>query len=151
MSTYEPGTVAAATVMGVEGVRVFRTDDPARPWITALCEHRHGAEVTDVRPLVVLDIDAANPDADRSLKIEHLVDALRKDGRYISNTYIADQIEAQTKPAEPTGLGAVVEASDGQTWVRRHPGGYAWVNGYQRWAEYDDINAVRVLSEGVPA
>lgn len=54
-ATYEPGTVAVATIAGVPAVPVFRTDDSARPWVTAACEHRRADEVTDVRPLVVLD------------------------------------------------------------------------------------------------
>jgi len=104
---------------------------------------------------VTLDLDEIDKSTEQILR--HLrMSRCSESGGYpcAAVERIATQIEAQTKPpkpAEPTGLGAVVEASDGQTWVRRHPGGYAWVNGYQRWAKYADINAVRVLSEGVPA
>lgn len=71
---------------------------------------------------------------------------------------LADEIESQTpapKPAEPTGLGAVVEDALGTTWVRVHPdGGPAkWhLSGeYARepWAVWSAIDAVRVLSEGI--
>jgi hypothetical protein len=56
---------------------------------------------------------------------------------------------APPRPPEPEGLGAVVVDEKGLTWVRRHPAGDAWVNGYGRWDSWDAITAVRVLSEGV--
>lgn len=85
--------------------------------------------------------------------VNSLVVAREKTGFTMTFDGLIEQIEAQTKvappkPDEPTGLGAVVEDEDGLTWVRRHPAGPAWVNGYQRWAAYADIAAVRVLSEG---
>ena len=56
------------------------------------------------------------------------------------------------KPAEPTGLGAVVEDAEGERWVQfSSKTGNWWRNRqgqHQRWA---DLDAVRVLSEGVPA
>jgi len=89
-----------------------------------------------------------------------IVENLRAGGKLAAG-WIADQIEAQTKPpkpAEPTGLGAVVEDSQGREWLRRvrDKGRAPWAHYdesergvYTR--DYDDINAVRVLSEGVPA
>lgn len=53
------------------------------------------------------------------------------------------------RPDEPQGLGAVVEDAKGLNWIRIHPGGPAWVNGYQRWAEWSEVDAVRVVSPGV--
>lgn len=58
------------------------------------------------------------------------------------------------KPDEPTGLGAVVEDAKGDQWVCL---GNTFANGATRWqsqrrsifSSYRDINAVRVLSEGV--
>ena len=54
------------------------------------------------------------------------------------------------KPEEPTGLGAVVEDDEGSKWVRvESRTGWWWRNsdgGTRRW---DDIDAVRVLGEGV--
>lgn len=76
---------------------------------------------------------------------------------------IADQFDAQNpppKPAEPTGLGAVVEDKAGRTWVRTEavssdtelsPWCPSWgVHGDDAQpACYADLDAVRVLSVGV--
>jgi hypothetical protein len=58
MSEYPVGTVAMATVRGVEGVRIF-LDGAGAGWTSAIlvdgqCWHRV-AQVTDIRPLIVLD------------------------------------------------------------------------------------------------
>jgi len=103
------------------------------------------------RPLVVIDPE------DRA-QVERLCGLFLKgnDGTAIGD---ANDLQAALrefanpsppKPAEPTGLGAVVENSDGGRWVRtdvavdrpwwRYPG---ITSG---WAQVD---AVRVLSEGV--
>ena len=62
---------------------------------------------------------------------------------------LADQIEAQTKPpkpAEPTGLGAVVETDGGVRFVRLPDGIWTSEDESQPW---DNVNAVKVLSKGV--
>jgi len=54
------------------------------------------------------------------------------------------------KPAEPTGLGAVVEDARGYRWSRL--GGtteFPWHHGLIGRERYADIDVVRVLSEGV--
>lgn len=59
------------------------------------------------------------------------------------------------KPEEPTGLGAVVEDEDGERWTRVESGEAETRNPWypsacdQQPAEWDEINAARVLSEGV--
>ncbi len=61
------------------------------------------------------------------------------------------------KPDEPLGLGAVVEDADGEVFIRTNPSGTnSWVpvdSGARAFTfpyrEYDQIAAVRVLSEGV--
>lgn len=61
------------------------------------------------------------------------------------------------KPEEPTGLGAVVEDSDGWRWVRVDDPSHSWVRSlrdegaYTQRAKWDHIDVVRVLSEGVTA
>ena len=126
MVAYEPGTVAVATVRGKKGVRVFRTasarNDAYSVWRHPVVDGHHSSypcDVTDIRPLVVLD-----PDEDLAVwrTAEGLVPSLRRyakglgsghpAGSYLLRT-IADRIEAQTKPPripEP-GLWGVVEAS----------------------------------------
>lgn len=161
MNAYKPGTVAVATVRGVPNVRVMRRElsDSPYEWqsarsIAAMFAH-HDREVTDVRPLVVLDLDdpAKYVRALHATFPEASADWDDDDAR---NLKIADQIEAQTrppKPAEPTGLGAVVEDAEGGHWVylaKTRASTRCWRKyGVDRWAGYEDINAVRVLSEGV--
>ncbi len=57
------------------------------------------------------------------------------------------------KPEEPTGLGAVVVDEGGHVWVRVHEtyGDFLWRMEVPNTcaAKWADINAVRVLSEGV--
>ena len=154
MSTYEPGTVAVATVRGVPNVRLMSVGAGGE-WLSgenAAGWHEHGRrDVTDVRPLVVLDItDPRRVIADLTAAIE-----ATGNGTVSRNLRVLrDQIEAQTKPpkpAEPTGLGAVVEDAKGNRWVRAFSLRLAWTDTLfeEDNREYADIDAVRVLSEGV--
>jgi hypothetical protein len=89
-------------------------------------------------------------------------DAGVHDGRpCYSSTCRAEQAQtalrslANSKPDEPTGLGAVVEAEDGRRWVRARPAGgpakwFLWTTEPVELAYvWSSIPAVRVLSEGV--
>ena len=160
MTEYAEGTVAVATVRGVPGVRVFRTasstDDSFSVWRHAEVKGRwltHPGEVADVRPLVVLDLKAANPHGVPSIVLENLLSTLRN-SEYLGCEGVADQIEAQTKPKlEEPGLWGVVEAGvQGSTerhhYVRRGTDGYWYtIRGAQRsWSELVDPVLVR---EGV--
>jgi hypothetical protein len=125
MSTYEPGQVAVATVRGVPNVRVLRSGgDREAFWIapTRTCGDRYHADsdVTDIRPLVVLDLDDF---AWAAKVLRHpMVKALG------TRTRIAEQIEEQTKPRIPEpGLWGVVsvERPDGLTdYYTCGPGGW---------------------------
>lgn len=54
------------------------------------------------------------------------------------------------KPDEPLGLGAVVVDADGGQWVRiGRKRGNVWYQPHGKYWRYMDINAVKVLSEGV--
>ena len=120
MSTYEPGTVAVATVRGVPNVRVMRCGPKQPFWMSPEYEgddqgsdrqwRMHSdREVTDVRPLVVLDLAQIDEIAATTWH-EVTGNLLRTDSP--TAICIADQIEAQTKPPripEP-GLWGVVEA-----------------------------------------
>lgn len=156
-TTFEPGTVAVATVRGVPNVRVmagYGTAEPRLRWVTTddrLVDAEDEGwwfsyQVTDVSPLVVLDLSGGR---DLRYTVADLRDAAKRT-RNTRLAEIADQIEGQTrppKPAEPTGLGAVVEDADGERWVRRHSGSFLNPGNFPR--DYADINAVRVLSPGV--
>jgi hypothetical protein len=155
---WKPGTVAKATVRGVPNVRIVRGDGH---WALAadtddfITDRNAPALIADVRPLVVLDLDdprlSGSPDVRRTNLLEHL-----RKGTNVAQ-YLADQIEAQTRPPripEP-GLWGVVEAhtEDGEERRRfvRHDDahdGRAWERrGVRRaWDELIDPVLVR---EGV--
>jgi hypothetical protein len=131
MSTYEPGTVAVATVRGVPNVRIWRT--PFSNWVSEraiLQETAHvDRVVTDIRPLVVLDLDGY--DGERA--VTYLRNLARESRDVFDESpsprgklanLIADQIEQQKKPPripEP-GLWGVVEAG-----VKEHDQRLRWV------------------------
>jgi len=150
MSTYEPGTVAVATVRGIEGVRVMRVvgNYSSAQWASAdgdgPCLHEP-KDVTDVRPLVVLDLDEAD--------FHWAVKVLREPGIQAIGTRIriADQIAAQIKPKieEPKGWGAVVEDDTGHYWTLYAPEAGAWINYSEGKCLWSGLTPVRVVSEGV--
>lgn len=163
MSDYEPGTVAVATVRSVEGVRVVRVprrDELVWMQITERYAWHESADVTDVRPLVVLDLPQPG---ELGITPYGTVMCLRQAAKAIGAKHlddIADQIEAQTrppKPDEPTGLGAVVKDRNDDRWVRAGndwtPGKDPWrgVDGEHIgwWSKYADIDVVEILSDGV--
>jgi len=157
---WKPGDVALCTL---DGTFVLKVDSPGRKrWAVS-----EGNVVTieddDLHPLVVIDPE------DRE-QVERLAEALNKsldfrDGSLLAgaiNAALADTLHALAnptppKPAEPTGLGAVVECIDGRVFVVDHVHG----DGTPRWygptrsdgaygrPAWVDIPAVRVLSEGV--
>ena len=157
MTAYEPGTVAVATVRGVPNVRifgyhegggVFRWDSGERIADSIVHHDRH---VTDVRPLVVLDPEG------EGFHVAEMAADLRKRG----HVWLADQIEAQTKPpkpAEPGKYGAVI-AGDGREWIRytdREISGRDWIrvshpDEAAAYAKWSDLDVLRVTNEGVPA
>ncbi len=110
MSGYQPGDVCIATVRGVKDMRVLRRIDH---WVTGVrvgAEYVHlGCDVTDIRRLIVLDLDAVvlrNGNSD-------VVTDLRDPESMYAARYISNEIKAQTKPPripEP-GQWGVVEAS----------------------------------------
>ena len=71
-------------------------------------------------------------------------------GKYgVDHVAIADALLGKPKPAEPNGLGAVVEDEEGVRYVRLNNG--HWADGVSFPRSWPSIPAVRVLSEGVPA
>jgi hypothetical protein len=153
--TYKPGQIAKATVRGVPDVTVTRT---CSSWTTATAVgptggfYSHsGRHVTDIRPLVVLDLHAANDSIPASEVAETAINTLRN-SPYISDAGLASQIEAQTRPTieEPKGLGAVVEDDKGVRWVRTDGEDWPWDSPWKA-AVWGEITPVRVLSEGVPS
>lgn len=126
MTKYAAGTVAVATVRGVPNVRVMlAVPGSAMPWIGNADDGRGtywhtDQQVTDVRPLVVLDLAA--PAYGGAARV---VEALRRcPTRDSVSLALADQIEAQTKPPAPRfPLGAKVrfngEITSSDAWAKR--------------------------------
>lgn len=120
---------------------------------------------TDPRPLVVIDPERILPDWPGSLLSSlleacALIVAESVAPWEVHETTLLNNLTAafaavcdEPKPAEPTGLGAVVEDADGQRWVKVHAhlDSYRQSTGTQLgiYLPYYDINVVRVLSEGV--
>lgn len=145
---WKPGDVA-----NYDNVRVFRVDDGSgcSRWIDEEGDERQGPALRDARPLVVIDPE------DRE-QVERLTRIYYHDGGGPLDE-LASRMQAALrgfvnpkpqKPEEPQGLGAVVEDGAGSRFVRsdvetcnpwRGPNGLPW--------EWSDIDAVRVLSEGV--
>lgn len=163
MTDYKPGTVAKATVRGVPDVTVvagYGTSKPRLRWLTAderlVDAHNDGwyfeVDLTDVRPLVVLDLDWAE-------SVPVLIAQLRGAG-YV---HIADQIEAQTKPPripepgwsekvlahtldDPTPREYVRFTDSRNQFPTRQWYGHGGRRGAQRW---DDLIDPVLIREGV--
>jgi hypothetical protein len=163
MSEYKPGTVALVEAgCWANRVVAIRTGVPNNMgW--AYCGTRDGQStqawspdtsgiVTPLRPLAVIDPE------DRG-EVERLMDPLRRMGFAPHACGAVDCLTTALrefakptppKPAEPLGLGAVVEDAEGRWWSRLGgTTGYPWHHGLQGRAHYAHIDAVRVLSEGV--
>ena len=151
-ATYPVGTVAVATVCSVKNVRAFRYEDTSGEtfwWVATPVRDRlqhEDSDVTDVHPLAVLYLSA--------LEIPDFVDSLRGGLGGPVACRVADAIEYQTrppKPAEPTGLGAVVECRDHSPLTRASTairGELVWVGNNGDWHTWDELDVVKVLSEG---
>jgi len=143
-----------ATVRGVADVTVFIDDNGYGHHATVIGDSRHSDRswITDARPLIVLDLEYPQI-AVRALEMAFR-DHTNGDARTIYRS-IADQIEAQTKPAripEPEKWGVVyarlVNASIWESWLR-HPGeGWHPIRGgvATRW---DDLIDPVLIREGV--
>lgn len=132
-----------ATVRGVPDVTVLlneRNEWRSIVQVKGMIGHHHN-DITDARPLIVLDTKDSN-----GTLYHQLVAYLRRGGWGIT----ADQIEAQTKPAripEP-GLWGVVEASSmdyssRRTYLHSLDGKWGSVKGFNRWDRLLDPTLIR--------
>jgi hypothetical protein len=110
---------------------------------------------SELRPLVVIDPEQVAGRHGASY-IARLLREADENNDIPTFSALADAFDPKPpKPDEPTGLGAVVEAVYDNRFVRIDRGSKAW----RRVGDIDpsatcswgDIEAVRVLSEGVPA
>lgn len=104
--------------------------------------------VQPLRRLAVIDYE------DRA-EVERLANLLDKWDYAGSVEYLQSALREFATPRpridEPTGRGAVVEDSKGGWWVRGEQEGtsFAWVGPSAYWKNWDELEVVRVLSEGV--
>lgn len=154
---WEPGDVAMVMHQGVEVMATCYDTGSERGWY-------HGLGVTDrhfigevhrsiARPLVVIDAEDKHAVA-RLASLYSSVDH-RIGHRPLQAALREFASPTPPKPDEPMGLGAVVEDADGVRHVRVFGiAKSAWLghveaDGGERQRRYEDIAAVRVLSEGV--
>jgi len=148
MSTYEPGTVAVATVRGVPNVRIWRT--PFSNWVserrvgddTAHVDHR----VTDVRPLVVLDPDDMDT-LDRLVTLFHESWSGCEGSRGIGLAGALRNLEKPPRIPEP-GLWGVVSDSSGNFWVCNEPGRFTRTHDGVNWP-WVDIDSPILVRDGI--
>lgn len=153
MSDWKPGDVAA-----INGVRAIRADHVWHTQSGILSDHN----VHTVRPLVVIDLE----DVEQVARLQSALDAwgYKYDGNGERVLKLKDhsciqaalrEFASPPKPEEPLGLGAVVVDRSNEMWVRSRGDrkallGIVWGNGFSlRHAAWSDIDAVKILSEGV--
>lgn len=149
---WKPGDVAMVTA--TNRAKEYRAFFNGNAWLE--CEG-HGVLKTPVtaRRLVVLDPESAE-DVGRLLSAYYSIEQI--DVGTSSTTEMQAALRelanpTRPKPDEPTGLGAVMEDKAGCLWIRSGASHVSpnWRRcGEDEWHDYDDIDAVRVLSEGVP-
>jgi len=147
MTEYKPGTVAEVRPTNSDSwTRAIRHRNGE--WASAQFGHFLDDEVSDIRPLVVLDL-TVNPQY-----TSNLIRKFTRDygGGAILNC-IADQIDEQTKSPripEPGPWGVVkarLAATDHpQKWVHMHKG---WTNQYGHYTPWADLVDPTLIREGV--
>ena len=174
---WQPGDVAMLTVREFDGTKhlvglcykggeVDAGDikDMAR-W--TLADHSDAwSSVTEARPLVVIDpVSITGPDetGEDGDPLVEIASCLRRlaEGDAWEGSYrrrVAERLaevfdpSPPPKPAEPLGLGAVVESAEGLRWTRAGSSAIYgnWLGtGSKTCVHYAAVPAVRVLSEGV--
>jgi hypothetical protein len=163
MSDYKPGTVAVATVRGTEEARSVKCDDGL--WVTVEtidgCRWHSEADLTDIRPLVVLDFGYWTPECP-GLVAEWIAKKARGDRDCTSAALmVAQEIEEQTAPPKPPripepGLWGVVSAHvNGKhgpqaTYKWAHaPWGWEAIGSTQATRKWEDLIDPVLVREGV--
>lgn len=153
MSIYEPGTVAEIGWPMTSGRGRERAMFDGDFWHTESGISALAERVTDVRPLVVLDLD--DPAA-RVKTLRIIANGMCGDYQRRALTDLADQIEAQTRPRipEPRGQWAVVEATGVHSnrfqavrWT--DIGDRAWLDASGTWFEWSDLVDPILIRDGI--
>ena len=138
----EPGTFGEVQRNGANWHPAIYTD--GHKWI---CLHGLDCKPNEARPVLVIDPEGS----DVNSLIARLGTAYR--GSCHDMRTALRSLLSPPKPEEPTGLGAVVEDAKGRLWTNTHRirAWYCADEGAigERPSRYADIDAVKVLSEGV--
>lgn len=137
-----------------------RTPNREATWLLHDTAGEVWSSVSDARPLVVID-----PEDREQVEALILAWAKKEPGARIDDLAVGvtraqaalRSLIADPKPAEPMGLGAVVEDADGDLWFRMAIKNHTWAGevwqrqhaSVGRWSTWDTVAAVKVLSEGV--
>jgi hypothetical protein len=160
----KPGDIAAVDSWRGEGQIAFRVArlPNGAPWCVLDGVDSRGLdddEVTNCRQVVVIDLPNGALAGWPTL-IEALRRAAVTTGLDMVFGGLIEQIEAQTnpkppKPAEPMGLGAVVEyriRTDSVALAVRNgtsgPGGTDWLDANGVWRTWPGLDVARILSDG---
>ncbi|MDB5716468.1 MAG: hypothetical protein JWO15_3865 [Sphingomonadales bacterium] len=150
MTTFSPGDVAMVQCSDGEwrqAVALLRPNGLL--WSFADDTYRR-ADASTARPLVVID-------AENVKQVERLCQNLGHStlnwyGSVGEMQYALRGLLPRPKPPEPACLGSVVEDADYHLHtLARVANAQPWVGSNGRWRTWDQIAAVRVLSEGVTA
>jgi hypothetical protein len=156
MSEWKPGDVAVVSSPKLRrDVVIYRTqreNEVGEVWVDQY-GYLQDSVIAEPRPLVVIDPE------DRE-QVELLVDQFMgqwsgcEGSRVGTMQGVLRVFAGHAKPEEPTGLGAVVEDTHGQVWIRADASGSTpWTASdagmVARWVGYARIAAVKVLSDGV--
>lgn len=158
-ATYEPGQVAVATVRGVPNIRVFKYSDSmwSHVWDGERCSVR-AADLTDVRPLIVLDPKRV-PTPGFLLLAAKVMDDGRSgyEAESADLRSLATEIAAQTKPPripEPGFIGSrVMAAQVGEVegsergWTKFRKDG--WIDVLDHIRSWDDLENPVLIRDGV--
>jgi len=160
---WKPGDVAMVSVSDLDEPQIMLRDKAGwadREATFYWDKAEAGWEITDVRPLVVIDPEDAEQIGRLAEAWEAQTHATLSDTPMTLTQYRLQaalrSLITPPKPEEPTGLGAVVEDAEGYFWIRSATsGGDPWraegarAPGGRSFHTWSDIVAVKVLSEGV--
>lgn len=162
MSGYDwkPGDVAMLRCRdGQERVAMLTDRGRLSPlWVASSDDWGRLSDDIPVRPLAVIDPEdtTAVTNLVSALIAMCSSDAIRSQLRVLPFREVQAALRefakpSQPKPEEPTGLGAVVEVASGARWLRAYVdrGRKQWIDKHGHIADYDEIDAVRILSHGV--
>ena len=159
---WKPGDLASISIASEKPHGIARYTEEG--WRCLEDDYLHRRKyISDARPVVVIDPE----DREQVERLESLYLADAHDGCEDTTDCMQAALREfanpePPKPEEPKGLGAVVEDADGVRWTRTehkpNMTGTVWQSAFHVTQadrslsrEYADIDAVRVLSEGVTA